>query len=78
MPGMPMEEKFVLRTYGFAELAQLYFPSISKNSASSQLSRWINAAPSLKEALECKGKKRRQRLLSPVQVKMIVDEFGEP
>jgi hypothetical protein len=78
MPGISLEDKFAIRTYGFAELAQLYFPAISKNSASSQLSRWINAAPSLKEALESKGKKRRQRLLSPVQVKMIVDEFGEP
>jgi hypothetical protein len=36
-----MEEKFRIKSYGYGELAQLYFPNISKKSASAQLRRWI-------------------------------------
>lgn len=73
-----MEQKFHVKTYGFGELAQLYFPHITKNSASWQLTCWINESTSLKEALEKFGKKPKQRILSPTQVKLIVDAFGEP
>ncbi len=73
-----MDEKFTIRTYGFGELAQLYFPNISKNSASWQLNRWIRESPALSEALEKAGKRKGQRLLSPAQVRLIVHAFGEP
>jgi hypothetical protein len=32
---------FKVRAYGFGELAQLYFASITKKSANAQLRRWI-------------------------------------
>jgi hypothetical protein len=73
-----MDQQFTIRTYGFSELAQLYFPSITKRSASWQLKRWIDASPELKRSLECLGRKSRQRLLSPAQVSLIVHAFGEP
>lgn len=73
-----MDETFTIRTYGFGELAQLYFPNISKNSASWQLNRWIRENSDLTLALEKAGKRKGQRLLSPAQVKLIVQAFGEP
>ena len=38
---MIKEDIFKVRAYGYGELAQLYFPNISKKSASAQLRRWI-------------------------------------
>lgn len=73
-----MEQYFKIRAYGFGELAQLYFPNITKSSASWQLTRWINDSLELKQNLERNGKKSRQRVLTPIQVKMIIDTFGEP
>jgi hypothetical protein len=35
------EETFKVRAYGFGELAQLYFPNITKKSAAEQLRNWI-------------------------------------
>lgn len=73
-----MEDKFKIKSYGYGELAQLYFPSISKKSASWQLTLWINQSPKLKLDLARTGRKKRQRLLKPYQVSLIVKEFGEP
>lgn len=73
-----MEEKFKIRTYGYGELAQLYFPNISKKSASAQLRRWIKLSDSVLPLLESYGYKAGLRLLTPAHVKAIVDEFGEP
>jgi hypothetical protein len=73
-----MEEKFRIRSYGFGELAQLYFPNISKNSASWQLTIWINQSKLLKKELENSGKKKGQKILSPKHVELIIKEFGEP
>lgn len=73
-----MEEKFKIRSYGFGELAQLYFPNISKKSASAQLRRWIKLSKTVLPMLESYGYKPGIRLLTPAYVKVIVDEFGEP
>jgi hypothetical protein len=73
-----MDYKFKIKSYGYGELAQMYFPSISKKSASWQLTLWINQSKTLKESLINSGHKKRQRLLTPNQVQLIVGEFGEP
>ena len=73
-----MEEKFKIRSYGFGELAQLYFPTITKKSASAQLRRWIKLSKTVMSELENYGYKPGIRLLTPAHVKVIVDEFGEP
>lgn len=73
-----MEEPFKIRTYGFGELAQLYFPSITKKSASAQLRRWIKMSKRVMSMLISLGYKPGNRLLTPIQVKIIIDEFGEP
>ena len=73
-----MEEPFKIRTYGFGELAQLYFPNITKKSASAQLRRWIKMSKAVMPILINLGYKPGNRLLTPVQVKVIINEFGEP
>jgi hypothetical protein len=73
-----MEEKFRIKSYGYCELAQLYFPNISKKSASAQLRRWIKLSDKALPMLKNLGYKPGTRLLTPVQVKVIIDEFGEP
>ena len=73
-----MEEKFRIKSYGYGELAQLYFPNISKKSASAQLRRWIKSSETVLLMLRNQGYKPGLRLLTPAHVKVIVDEFGEP
>lgn len=73
-----MEEKFRIRSYGYGELAQLYFPNITKKSATWQLRIWIVSSVLLCEKLEAVGYVKGKRLLTPMQVKLIVGEFGEP
>jgi hypothetical protein len=73
-----MEEKFKIRSYGFGEIAQLYFPNISKKSASAQLRRWIKMSDTVLVLLKNHGYKPGLRLLTPAHVKVIVEEFGEP
>lgn len=72
-----MEEKFRIKSYGYGELAQLYFPNISKKSASAQLRRWIKLNDTVLPKLQCLGYKPGLRLLTPAHVKVIIDEFGE-
>ena len=73
-----INEPFKVRAYGFGELAQLYFPNITKKSATWQLRLWINSSKGLTEKLGGTGYVKGRRLLTPMQVGMIVGEFGEP
>ena len=72
------EASFKVRAYGCGELAQLYFPSISKKSASAQLRRWNKMSKTVMPLLLNLGYKSGNRLFTPAHVKVIVDEFGEP
>ncbi|MBU6158733.1 MAG: DUF4248 domain-containing protein [Bacteroidetes bacterium] len=73
-----MEKEFNLRSYGYCELAMLYFPNSNKSSASTQLSRWVRQNENLKKQLGELGFKPRKKILTPSQVKLIVDYLGEP
>jgi hypothetical protein len=73
-----MDEQFKIRSYGYGELALLYFPNSNKNSASTQLGRWVKQNENLKKQLEKLGYKPRKKILTPSQVKLIIDFFGEP
>lgn len=68
---------FVIRAYGLQELAQLYFPGNTPQSASAQLKKWM-----LNEQLYAKlteaGYHSGQKLLTPRQVEIIVTHLGEP
>lgn len=73
-----MEKEFVIRSYGYCELAMLYFPNSTKKSASVQLGRWIRGNEKLKSQLTEMGFKPKKKLLTPNQVKLIIEVFGEP
>ncbi len=73
-----MEKEFVIRSYSYCELAMLYFPNSTKKSASAQLGRWIRENEKLKRQWLELGIKPRKKILTPNQVKLIVEVFGEP
>ena len=73
-----MDEQFKIRSYGYCELALLYFPNCNKRSASTQLGRWLQQNEKLKVQLLELGYKPRKKILTPSQVKLIVELFGEP
>ncbi len=72
------DDKFIVRAYGFGELAQLYFPNITKKSASTQLRRWIESDKFLRKELTQAGYKFCQRLLTPRQVEILILIIGKP
>lgn len=72
------EEKFKVRAFGYGELAQIYFPQITKQSATVQFRRWIRINEELQKELKASGFKRFQKLLTPKQVEIIVKFIGEP
>jgi hypothetical protein len=72
------EKGFVLRSYGYGELALLYFPNSTKKSATTQLRRWIRRNGELQRTLNQMGFTERQRILTPRQVEVILQFVGEP
>jgi hypothetical protein len=73
-----MDGQFKIRSYGYCELALLYFPNSNKKSASTQLGRWVRQNEKLKMQLLELGYKPRRKILTPSQVKLIVELFGLP
>ncbi len=73
-----MDDKFKIKSYGYGELAQMYFPTITKQSATVQFRRWIRINNKLLDELSLAGFKRYQKMLTPKQVEIIVRFIGEP
>ena len=73
-----MERKFEIRTFGFGELAQLYFSHITKASASRMFSQWIYQSPELIAKLSELNWRKRAKYFTPKQVKVLVRQFDPP
>lgn len=73
-----MEKTFEIRTFGFGELAQLYFPHVTKASASRMFSQWIYKSPELVSKLKELNWKKREKYFTPKQVKALVGFFDPP
>ncbi|MEG1749947.1 MAG: DUF4248 domain-containing protein [Tannerellaceae bacterium] len=71
-------EQFRPRTYGLQELGQLYFPHSTPRSASSQLKKWIKHNSALLSSLYAVGYYRGQKILTPKQVRVIVEYLDPP
>ena len=71
-------DQFVIRAYGFNELARLYFPDVSPRSASNRLGVWIRTNNRLRNALADSGFLPGQKVFSPKQVQLITSELGPP
>ena len=70
---MKEEEKFVVRAYGKSELAMIYFPKDSEETAKKKFRNWLRINPRLKGLID-----RSTRCYTPKQVRRIVEEVGEP
>ena len=69
---------FDIRPYNKAELAMLYNPHASQESALKTLYRWINGCPLLMDELRSlRYNTRRHSFLKP-EVEAIVRHLGEP
>lgn len=66
------------RSYGFKELAVLYFPNIAPASASIRLKAWIKDSPELLHILAGTNYHLTARVLTPLQAGMIENAFGSP
>lgn len=71
-------EDFKIRTYGWQELAILYAPDLTPESAGKRLSSWIRFNPKLTHELQESGWQKGQRVLTPLQVRIIIQYLGEP
>ena len=71
-------EDFKIRSYGLQELGQAYFPNSTPRQASAQLKRWIMHAPDLLRRLIAAGYYHGQKLLTPKQVRLIVEHLDPP
>ena len=69
---------FHLRTYGKAELALLYQPYSTPESAVKTLNRWINGCPLLLQELKSLNYKPRRHTFLIPEVEAIVKHLGEP
>lgn len=73
-----MEPKFLIKSYGWQELAILYAPGLTPHSASKRLSQWIIINGELYERLIRSGWMKGYRILTPVQVGIIIEFLGKP
>jgi hypothetical protein len=69
---------FSIRPYGKAELALLYQPSSSPETAMKTLYRWIKGCPMLMQELEAMNYQPRRRTFLKPEVEAIVRHLGEP
>lgn len=72
------EKKFIVRAYTKSELAAMYNPMLTIESACQQLRRWIRYNKKLHDELCELGYSGNTHLLTPLQVKVIVKYIGEP
>lgn len=75
---MEEEKKFELRGYDKVELALLYCPGRTEETAMKTLSRWINQCGQLVEALGAIGYNSRRHRFLRQEVEQIVKYLGEP
>ncbi len=67
-----------IRSYGLAELAILYKPDVHPRTAVKVLQQWIDRFPGLRRRLKAAGWKPKLKIITPVQVRLIVEALGEP
>ena len=72
------DQSFTNRSYGFKELAVLYFPNIAPTSASIRLKQWIKDDTELLESLQETNYHLSNRILTPKQKELITASFGSP
>ncbi|MBR5612342.1 MAG: DUF4248 domain-containing protein [Bacteroidaceae bacterium] len=69
---------FEMRSYGKAELALLYHPYSTPDTAVKTLNRWIKGCPLLVSELESMNYHPKRRTFLRPEVMAIVKHLGEP
>ena len=72
------EEAWPVRPYSKRELAEAYAPNISPVSALNRLAQWFRYNLQLSEALLQTGYKKRQQIITSMQVELIFRYLGRP
>ena len=72
------DERFFIRSYGFGELAQMYYPDRGERSALRLFREEMHATRGLWDALAAVGYKPYCKVLTRGQVRTIVQFLGEP
>ena len=73
-----MAKAFIILTYSYTEIAMNYLRHLTPDYASKQLRRWIRHNKQLQQELTASGWISGQRLLTPLQVTILVRYLGEP
>lgn len=73
-----MENIFKIHAYGRTELALMYFPQFTPDSAWKKLRSWIERCKGLNERLKELEYDSNRRSFTPAEVKAIVDFLDEP
>ena len=71
-------DEFIIRPYTKKELALMYFPDSTPRTAVSHLMCWIRRCTQLWEQLQETGYEPTCKTFTPRQVKVIVEQLGEP
>ena len=72
------EEGFVIRSYGFGQLAQMYYPDHNYDSALRLFRREMYDTRDMWQAMQDVGYKENTKTLTRSQVRTIVRFLGEP
>lgn len=75
---MMNELKFVVKCYGKVELAQMYFPDLSKKVSVAKLRRWMRNCRPLMEELLTGDFHPKTKTFSAREVRLILRYLGEP
>ncbi|MCR5780342.1 MAG: DUF4248 domain-containing protein [Bacteroidaceae bacterium] len=70
--------EFIVRAYSKKELALMYFPDSTPRTAVSHLMSWIRRCTRLWNLLQATGYQTTCKTFTPRQVRVIVEQLGEP
>ena len=71
-------KQFLIKSYPFGDLAQMYYPDHGYDSALRLFHREMHDTRGMWQAMQGVGYKEKTRVLTRAQVKVIVKFLGEP
>ena len=71
-------EAFKIRAYSKKELALMYFPDSQPRTAVNHLMAWIRRCTTLWQQLQDMGYQTTCKAFTPREVRVIVNQLGEP
>ena len=71
-------KQFLIKSYPFGELAQMYYPDHGYQSALRLFRREMHDTRGMWQAMQDVGYKENTKVLTRAQVRVIVDYLGDP